>query len=324
MSKLGTSKLDKEDPKIDRSPDQREALKTLLLAKGLDPQALTDFFAVTEISQGLRGLRGVAHNLQGLLKQLNDDRLKHLNAVSLNHLPTAELQDACQKILLLSDDELRSIDETLLNIDQNSKNGRKVRKLSGLYTCKPLHCLIWHRGVSDSYENDYVRFKANFLLAYRRLADGLIPLPEPDYPTAPSFLPSCCLAARKLGLQRNDDKEEKEILKDLRANLPKTTDLEKYNKEMVEQLKTFAASAVGDVAINTLRVLKNLFEGRYPKKRKPGEAGDDDDDVEDVVIKPPNKPAPGPQLGDITNHREHAAYAVAEVVCCHSALDAMV
>lgn len=295
MSKLGTSKPEKNDPRVDRSPDRREALKTLLLTKGLDPQSLATFFAVTEISQGLRELRAVAHNLQDLLELLNDD--------SPNHLPTAELQDTCQKILLLSDNELKTIDETHLNLDPYSRNGLPAKGFRGLYTARPLHCLIWNQGVRDSYESNYIRFKANAFLAYRRLADGLIRLPEPDYPTAPSFLPSCCLAARKLGLQRVDDEEEKEHLTNLRANLPETPNFAKYSKEMVEQLKTSAVSAKGNVAINTLRLLKNLFEGKYPKKREPGEADDgddaDNDDEPTIDVEPPNKPAPRPQLSKI-------------------------
>jgi hypothetical protein len=287
MGKPGTSKPEKDDPRVDRSPERRDALKALLQDR-VDAHSLASFFDVTEISQGLWGLRGVAGNLQ--------DLLQHLAADSFNHLPAAEIQNACKSILSLADEELKAIDRFLLERDQNSVVGQPAK---GFYTCRPLHCLIWHQGARDTYESDYIRFKAYVLLAYRRLADGLIPLPEPDYPTAISFLPSCCLAARKLGRLRVKDDEERDILERLRANLPKTPNFEKYSKELVEQLKNFAVSAKGDVAINTLRVLKNLFEGRYPKKREPGEADDDDDDVEDVVIKPPKKPAPGPQLSKL-------------------------
>ncbi len=256
-------------------PDRRDAVKSLLQEKSVSATSWAAFLEVTEVTPALVGLRGVANNLNKILSIIAQDQACHL--------PSQDLMEVCKAILDLTDAELVAIDASLCKADTTGSQGQPMK---GLYTTHPLHCLIWHHGVHDLYEGDYIRFKAFFLLTYRRLKDGLIALPE-DYETATSFLPSCCLAARKIGVLKAENEADSELIHEIRVSLPRSVGFDDYKKGMLTLLGRFRYpkdSAM--VANNTLRNLRNFFREHFPKHKEPG----DDDEIIDVLPPPPIEP----------------------------------
>ena len=270
-----------EKPSSERThdpyPDHREKLSELLKVKNIDALTLQGFFDATEVSQGLRGLLGVAKNLLSLIPHIQND--------PKNHLDVENLKKVSQAILECTKKELSNIDPILLETSETKKG---VNALKYLYPPRPLHCFLWHSNQWRQKNNEFIRFKAYFFLAYRRLADNLIPPPtDPDYEPAITFLPSCCLAGRKVANMDAGHFEYPAINK-FRDNLSNQVGFEAYYTKTISILNELKDIARERDSENTFRNLKNLFKGRYPGTR---EANTDEiEEPTDPEIQPTPRP----------------------------------